>query len=79
MQLLHFFKLLFTGSGLILSLIGAYKLYRSVISYPQYYQKPGEKESYPMAVLNMNVAKKGISLIIAGTLLQLLAVLFQIL
>ena len=69
-----FLKDSLTIIGLGLNLIGAYRLYRSILSYPDYYQKPGQKESYPMAVLNMPLAKRGIGFVICGMALQLLAV-----
>ena len=70
--------MLLTVVGLVLNIIGAYKLYRSIMSYPEYYQKPGQKKNYPIAVLNINAAKDGIILLIVGTIFQLLAVFIPI-
>lgn len=67
-------KEVFIVIGLGLNLIGACILYCSVKSYPEYYQQPGQEKSYPIAVLDKGLAKKGICFIIAGIIFQLLVV-----
>jgi len=59
--------------GLLLNLIGAYKLYLSVMAFPEYRGIGGKSESYPIAVLNIRHAKSGFIFVIFGIILQLLA------
>lgn len=73
-EYLLFLKEVFIVIGLGLNLIGACVLYRSVKSYQDYYQQPGQEKSYPIAVLDKGLAKKGICFIIVGIIFQLLAV-----
>ncbi len=61
--------------GLLLNLLGVYKLYKSVISFPHYYAKNGEdREALPVATLDMNIAKKGFRCIFAGIISQIIAI-----
>ena len=66
--------------GLLLNLVGACKLYKSVIPFPHYYAKSGEdKKALPVATLNMNIAKEGLGYIITGIIFQItsmIAVIF---
>lgn len=53
--------------GLLLNLLGAYKLYKSVIPFPHYYAENGkDKEALPVATLNINVARIGLKCIFIG-------------
>jgi len=61
--------------GLLLNLLGAYKLDKSVISFPHYYAKNGEdREALPVATLDMHIAKKGFRYIFAGIIFQIIAI-----
>ena len=60
--------------GLILNLIGTYFLFSSVMS--SHYateSNPETKGEIPLALLKVNVAKKGIKIIFLGFLLQLIS------
>lgn len=62
--------------GLLFNLIGAYKLYKSVIAYPyhQYAVSGKDKEALPVATLNIDIAKKGFKCIFFGIILQIIAI-----
>jgi len=61
--------------GLLLNLLGAYKLYNSVIPFPHYYAESGkDKESLPVATLNINVARIGLKCIFIGIIFQIIAI-----
>ena len=62
--------------GLLLSLLGAYKLYKSVIPFPHYYAENGkDKEALPVATLNMNIAKEGFGYIFIGIIFQITSII----
>lgn len=62
--------------GLLLNLLGVYKLYKSVIPFnARTYAKSGEdKKALPVATLDMNIAKKGFLCIFAGIIFQIIAI-----
>ena len=62
--------------GLLFNLLGAYKLYKSVIAFPyhQYAESGKDKEALPVATLNMDIAKKGFKYIFIGIILQIIAI-----
>ena len=63
-------------TGLLLNLLGAYKLYKSVIPFPHYYAKSGEdREARPVATLDMNIAKKGFRYIFIGIIFQIISII----
>ena len=61
--------------GLLLNLLGASKLYKSVVPFPyhQYAVSGKDKESLPVATLDMDIAKKGFKYIFIGIMLQIIA------
>ena len=61
--------------GLFLNLLGAYKLYKSVIPFPHYYAKSGESEAFPVAILDMDIAKKGFRYIFIGITFQIISII----
>lgn len=62
--------------GLLLNLLGAFRLYKSVVAFPyhQYAVSGKDKESLSVATLDMNIAKKGFKYIFIGIMLQIIAV-----
>jgi len=62
--------------GLLLNLLGAYKLYKSVIPYPWHLlaESGKDKEACPVAMLNMNIAKEGFVYIFIGIIFQIIAI-----
>ena len=67
--------------GLLLNLLGASKLYKSVIAFPyhQYAESGKDKEAQPVATLNMDIAKKGFKYIFIGIMLQIMSIAVAIL
>lgn len=63
--------------GLGLNLFGAYKLYKSLMPAGPLYAKDGEKESFPAAALNMNVARKGLICVLIGIIFQIIAMFIK--
>ena len=60
--------------GLLLNLLGAYKLYKSIIPRGPLYAIDGSNEAFPNAVLNRNVARMGLRCIIIGIIFQIIAI-----
>ena len=60
--------------GLFLSLIGTYMLYKSIFVRGPLYGRDGSNISFPNAVLDIGVAKKGLICIIIGIMLQIIAI-----
>lgn len=60
--------------GLLLNLIGSYKLYKSIIARGGSWGKDGSNEALPNAVLNIDVAKKGFKCIFCGIVFQIIAI-----
>ena len=63
--------------GLLLNLLGVWKLYKSVIPFnSRTYAKSGEdKKALPVAMLDINIAKKGFICIFAGIIFQIISIL----
>ena len=60
--------------GLLLNLLGAYKLYKSIIPRGPLYAKDGSNEVFPNAVLNINIARIGLKCIFIGIIFQIIAI-----
>ena len=60
--------------GLLLNLLGSYKLYKSIIPRGGFWGKDGSNEALPNAVLNIGVAKKGFKCIFFGIVFQIIAI-----
>ena len=63
--------------GLGLSLFGAYKLYKSIMPFPHYYAKDGLSEAFPVATLNINVARTGFIYVFIGIIFQIIAMFIK--
>jgi hypothetical protein len=61
--------------GLLFSLFGTYKLYKSIIPRGPLYAKDGSNEAFPNAVLDINVAKIGLSCIFIGIIFQIISII----
>ena len=61
--------------GLIVSLIGSYKLYRSIIPITTSLMAEEGKKAYPKAVLNSALSREGMRLVFIGICVQLLSLL----
>lgn len=66
--------------GLFLNLLGACKLYKSVIPFThKTYATSGEdKKSLPVAILDVDIAKKGFIYIIFGIIFQIISIIVVI-
>lgn len=64
--------------GLVLSLLGAYKLYKSIIPMGPLYAKDGSNRALPNATLDINVAKKGLIYISIGIIFQIISVAMSV-
>lgn len=60
--------------GLVLSLFGTYKLYKSIIPRGGFYGEDGSNEALPNAVLNIKVARIGLGCIFIGIIFQIIAI-----
>jgi hypothetical protein len=60
--------------GLLLNLLGSYKLYKSIIPRGGFWGKDGSNEALPNAVINIDIAKKGFKCIFVGIILQIIAI-----
>lgn len=60
--------------GLLLNLLGVYKLYKSIIPRGPLYAKDGSNEAFPNAVLNINAARIGLGCIFIGIIFQIIAI-----
>jgi len=61
--------------GLLLNLFGAYKLYKAVMPFPHYYAKSGESKAFPVAILDMDIAKSGFRYIFIGITFQIISII----
>ena len=52
--------------GLLLNLLGAYKLYKSIIPRGPLYAIDGSSETFPVATLNINIARTGFIYVFIG-------------
>lgn len=59
--------------GLLLNLLGVYKLYKSIIPRGPIYAVDGPNEDFPNAVLNISVARIGLGCVFIGIIFQIIA------